>query len=121
MRGVLFAPGTVGIAPTSARQFGGPIDAIPVGGIVAGKVVEGPGNAHFAEHGEIGGGIGAVGIGAAASPISNPPNPPPILPRSPQRGLPRPPPNLPPPIPPTCIPAFPPPNFHAPVCATPHP
>ena len=69
MRGVLFAPGAVGIIPTSARQFGGAIDAIPVGGVMAGEIVEGPGNAHFTEHSEIGGGIGAVGIEKRAVPI----------------------------------------------------
>ena len=69
MGGVLFAPGAVGIIPAGARQFGGAIDAIPVGGIVAGEILESPGNTHFLEHGEIGGGIGAGGIEKRAVPI----------------------------------------------------
>jgi hypothetical protein len=69
MHRVLLAPGAIGVIPTGAGQFGGAIDAIPVGGIVAGEVVEGPGNAHFAEHGEIGGGIGTIGIEERAVPI----------------------------------------------------
>ena len=66
---VLFAPGAVGVVPASARQFCGAIDAIPVGRIVASEIVERPGNAHFAEHGEIGGGIGVVGIEESAVPV----------------------------------------------------
>ncbi len=69
MRGVLFAPSAVGIIPAGAGQFGGAIDAIPIRGIVTSKIVESPGDAHFAEHGEIGGGIGAVGIEERAVPI----------------------------------------------------
>src|ERR1700738_593340 len=69
MRGVLLAPGSVGVIPASARQFGGAIDAIPVRRIVACEVLQSPGNAHFAEHGEIGGGIGAVGIEERAGPV----------------------------------------------------
>src|ERR1700704_4287933 len=69
MLGILFAPGTVGFIPASARQFCGAINAIPVGGIVTREVVEGPGNAHLAEHREVGVGIGAVGIKERAIPV----------------------------------------------------
>src|SRR6202022_3903985 len=69
MRGVLLAPGARGVIPASARQFGGAIDAIPVRRVMAGEVLQSPGNAHFAEHGEIGGGICAVGIEERAVPV----------------------------------------------------
>jgi hypothetical protein len=69
MRGVLFAPSAVGVVPSSARQLGGAIDAIPIGGIMAGEVFQGPRDAHFAEHGEIRGGIGAIGVEESAVPV----------------------------------------------------
>jgi hypothetical protein len=69
MCGVLLAPSAVGVIPTSARQFRGAIDAIPVGGIVASEVVKSPRDAHFAEHGEISGGISVIGIEKRAVPV----------------------------------------------------
>src|SRR5690242_373709 len=50
MRGVLLAPGAVGVVPTSTREFRGAIDAIPVRRVMTGEVVERPTDAHFAEH-----------------------------------------------------------------------
>jgi len=66
---VLLAPSGVGVIPAMARQAGCLVDVIPVGGIVAGKFLESPGDAHLAKHGEIGGRVRGVGVDEGAVPI----------------------------------------------------
>src|SRR5712671_3108173 len=66
---IVFAPSAIRVVPARAWQFGGAVDATPVRGIVAGEIVEGPRDAHLAEHREVGGGIGAVGIEERSVPI----------------------------------------------------
>src|SRR5260370_33180924 len=66
---MVFAAGAIRVVRAGAWQFGGAVDAIPVRGIVAGEIVEGPRDAHLAEHGQVGGGIGAVGVEERAVPI----------------------------------------------------
>ena len=67
--GVIFAPNLVRVVPFVFRQFCGAIDEIPVRRIVLFELGEAPGNAHGAEHGEVSGGVGLVGIEQRAVPI----------------------------------------------------
>src|SRR6267154_4366269 len=69
MLGVILAPDLVGGGPFVFGKFGGAVDAIPVGGIVLFEFGEAPGNAQGAEHGEIGGRVGGVGVEECAVPI----------------------------------------------------
>src|SRR5260221_7138598 len=57
MVGVVFAPDFVGGVPFIAREICGAIDVVPVGGIVMFKFGDAPGDLHFAEHGQVGGGV----------------------------------------------------------------
>ena len=67
--GVILAPDLVGGGPFVFRKFGGAIDAIPVRRIVLFEFGEAPGNVHGAEHGEVGGSVGGVGVEERAVPI----------------------------------------------------
>src|SRR5260221_3621577 len=67
--GVILAPDLVGGGPFVFRKFGGAIDAIPIRGIVFLEFGEGPGNAHGAKHGEVGGSVGGLGVEERAVPI----------------------------------------------------
>src|SRR5215472_13443756 len=66
---VLLAPGAIGGIPASTRQLCGAINAVPVRGIILGKLLEAPRNAHFTKHCEIGGRIGGIGVEECAIPI----------------------------------------------------
>ena len=68
-RGIMFAPRGVGGVPMVFGQTGGAVHVIPVGRIVFGELVDAPGDAHFAEHGEIRGRIGVERIEQRAVPI----------------------------------------------------
>src|SRR6266852_2578567 len=66
---ILFAPGAVGIIPSSPRQLGGTIYVVPVRRIVPGEILQAPGDSHFAEHCEVSRRIRLVGIKERAVPI----------------------------------------------------
>jgi hypothetical protein len=67
--GVVFAPDLVGGVPSVAREICGAINVVPVGGIVLFEFGEAPGDVHFAEHSEVGGGVCGVGIQESAVPV----------------------------------------------------
>src|SRR2546430_14038965 len=67
--GVILAPDLVGGGPFVFRKFGGAIDAIPIRRIVLFEFGEAPRNAHGAEHGEVGGSVGGMGVEERAVPI----------------------------------------------------
>ncbi len=69
MLGVMEAPDLVGGIPFCAWEIGGAIDVIPVGGIVLFEFRKAPGNLHFAEHGEVRGGVGGVRVEEGAVPV----------------------------------------------------
>jgi len=66
---VVFAPDLIGGGPLVLGKFRGAINAIPVGRVVRFEFVEAPGNAHGAEHGEVGGGVSGMGVEKSAVPI----------------------------------------------------
>src|SRR5260370_24774007 len=61
MVGVVFTPDFVGGVPFGSREIRGAINVVPVRGVVLLEFGEVPGDFHFTEHGEVGGGIGGVG------------------------------------------------------------
>jgi hypothetical protein len=67
--GVVFAPDLVGGVPFVAREICGAINVVPVGGIVLFEFGEAPGDLHFAEHSEVGGGVCGVGIEESSVPV----------------------------------------------------
>jgi hypothetical protein len=69
MFGVMFAPDSVGGVPLGARQIRGSINVVPVGRIVLLELGHAPGDVHFGEHGEVGGGVGGVGVEECAVPV----------------------------------------------------
>jgi hypothetical protein len=69
MAGVVFAPESVGEIEFGARDACGAVDVVPVGRVVGRELRESPRNFQCAEHGEVGGGIGGVGIEEGAVPI----------------------------------------------------
>ena len=69
MVGVMLAPNLVGSAVFCAREVGGAIDVVPVWRVVGFEFGKTPGNIQFTEHGEVGGGVGRVGVEQGAIPI----------------------------------------------------
>jgi hypothetical protein len=69
MAAVAESPGFVGGVPFGARKLCGAIDVVPVGRIVPFEFGDAPGNLHFAKHGQVGGGIGSVGVKKSAVPV----------------------------------------------------
>src|SRR5258707_4847497 len=69
MFGVLFPPDLGGSGPLGARQVLGLIDVIPVWRILLLEFGYTPGDLHFSEHGEVGGGVGGVGVEEGAVPV----------------------------------------------------
>src|SRR6266404_4060729 len=62
MASVVFAPDLIGSIPLGARKIRGAIDVVPVGRIVLLELGHTPGDLHFFKHGEVGGGVGGVGV-----------------------------------------------------------
>ncbi len=69
MAGVVFAPDLIGSVPLGAGEIRGAIDVIPVGRIVLLEFCYAPGDLHFFKHGQVGGGIGGVGVEECAVPV----------------------------------------------------
>lgn len=67
--GVVFAPDLVGGVPLIAREICGAINVVPVGGIVLFEFGDAPGDLHFSEHSEVGGGVCGVGVEESAVPV----------------------------------------------------
>src|SRR5256885_7345767 len=67
--GVTLAPDLVGGGPFVFGKFCGAVDAIPVWRIVLFEFGEAPRNFHGAEHGEVGGSVGGMGVEERAVPI----------------------------------------------------
>jgi hypothetical protein len=66
---VMEAPDLVGGVPFGAREIGGAIDVVPVGGVVLLEFGDSPGDIHFAEHGEVGSGVSGIGVEQGAVPV----------------------------------------------------
>jgi hypothetical protein len=69
MFGVVLAPDLIGSVVFGAGKIGGAIDVVPVGGTMLFEFGEAPGNLHFSEHGEVGGGVRGVGVEESAVPV----------------------------------------------------
>jgi hypothetical protein len=69
MTGVVLAPDLIGAVVLRAWEFGGTIDAVPVGRVVTFEIGESPVDIHFAKHGEVGGGVGDVRVKKRAIPV----------------------------------------------------
>jgi hypothetical protein len=69
MAGVVLEPDLIGSVPSRAGKIRGAIDVVPVGRIVLLEFCYAPGDLHLFKHGQVGGGIGGVGVEERAVPV----------------------------------------------------